>query len=285
MPAPTERVVAGVGNLLLSLMASNDKYLTRIDLSWAFEADDYVTDAEVIPPTTATKRPTGYLIDYYIVDEKENGAKILWQPLQRNTGYSRGTYNHLRGLKPGQDVNYRVFSWHTNNYGLPAVTTGRTADAVSPDPVRGLQATADGPTKIKLDWGAVSAANNGGSPITHYVIQVHIDNPSRPSGNAGGWMNAGTSMNTTFTFSGVDDFEPLETLTAAQGAWFRIIAINSVNKADFEANPFNPGAVGIAADVAAAEPKRGETARADVPLAPEDLTTEPGEGRQLRFLG
>ena len=155
-PSQSMRVAGGTGDTLLSLVARDNKYLTRIDLSWDFESDDYPLNADGTPPTTKTPRPTGYLIDYYIgaVDAEH----IYWQPLQSNTGYSRGTYNHIRGLKPGQTVHYRVFSWHTNNYGVPAATTGSTKMAVSPDPVRGLRATADGPTKIKLDWDAVPAA-------------------------------------------------------------------------------------------------------------------------------
>ena len=70
---------------------------------------------------SASPRPTGFLIDYFIVDPDDVGssvsANIYWQPLQSNTGWARGTYNHIRNLKPGQEVQYRVFSWHKNNYG------------------------------------------------------------------------------------------------------------------------------------------------------------------------
>ena len=100
-----------------------------------------------------------------------------WQPLQSNTGYARGTYNHLRGLKPGQEGALPgVLVAHEQLWHSPPLRWASTTDAVSPDPVRGLRATADGPTKIKLDWSAVPAANNGGSAITHYaVIQVFAD--------------------------------------------------------------------------------------------------------------
>ena len=270
-----------------SLTASSAKYLTRIDLKWAFESDDFaeIDDDDDTMDRRGTPRPTGYLIDYYIVDEKDDG-KILWESLQSNTGYSRGTYNHLRGLKPGEMVHYRVFSWHTNNYGIPAATMGSTQAAVSPDPVRGLRTMADGPTKIKLDWDAVTAANNGGSAITHYVIQVHADQSDRPTAGASesdeGWINAGTSMSTAFTFSGVGDDEPLDTLTAEEGAWFRVIPINSVNKGGYDDDQFDAEAA-ILGDLSSAEPKRGETARADVPLAPQDLTTEPAKDANSDF--
>ena len=220
-----------------SLTASTDKYLTRIDLKWAFEDDDFAVVPED-PNTAGTQfmpgspRPTGFLIDYYIESAAEAAtdnppANIYWQPLQSNTGHARGTYNHIRGLKPGQKVHYRVFSWHTNNYGIPAAVMGSTKAAVSPDPVRGLRTTADGPTKIKLDWDAVPSANNGGSPITHYAVQVFVDQPSRPGASEIGWVNAGTSTNTTLTFSGVGSIEPLDKLVAEQGAWFRVFAVNS----------------------------------------------------------
>ena len=266
-----------------TLNASADKYLTRIDLKWAFEADDYAVGTGD-PVTPATKRPTGFLIDYYIesATDADPPDNIYWQPLQSNTGYSRGTYNHLRGLKPGQTVHYRVFSWHTNNYGIPAATMGSTKMAVSPDPVRGLRTMADGPTKINLDWDAVPAGSNGGSPITHYVIQVYDDQPDRPAGGVVGWLNAGTSMSTTFTFSGVGSIEPLDKLTAEEGAWFRVIAINSVNKGAYDDDSFD-WEMAILADLTSAEPKRGETARAAVPLAPQDLTTEPAKDANSDF--
>ena len=265
-----------------SLNASSNEYLTRIDLKWAFEADDYPREGGP-PVLAASPRPTGYLIDYYI--GADDATNIYWQPLQSNTGYARGTYNHIRGLKPGQTVHYRVFSWHTNNYGIPAATMGSTKAAVSPDPVRGLRTMADGPTKIKLDWDAVPSANSGGSPITHYVIQVHENQPSAPDGGltGTGWNRAGSSTSTTFTFSGYGTTPELNKLTAEEGAWFRVFAVNSVNKDALDAETFNPAAPGILADITSAEPKRGETARAEVPLVPQDLTTEPAKDANSDF--
>ena len=37
-------------------------------------------------------------------------------------------------------------------------------------------------------------------------------------------------MSTTFTFSGIDSSTILDELTAEEEAWFRVIAVNSVNK-------------------------------------------------------
>ena len=89
-------------------------------------------------------------------------------------------------------------------------------------------------------------------------------------------------MSTTFTFSGVGSIEPLDKLTAEQGAWFRVIAINSVNKGGYDDEPFDL-LMAIRSDLTSAEPKRGETARAEVPLAPQDLTTEPAKDANSDF--
>ena len=62
-----------------TLTASVNKYLTRIDLKWAFEEDDFApvpavpddvatTDTdESVPAIPGSPRPTGFLIDYFIV--------------------------------------------------------------------------------------------------------------------------------------------------------------------------------------------------------------------------
>ena len=74
-----------------SLTASVDKYLTRIDLKWAFENDDFdavpavvdVDDPENdVAAMSASPRPTGFLIDYFIEDPDAATANIFWQPLQ-----------------------------------------------------------------------------------------------------------------------------------------------------------------------------------------------------------
>ena len=100
----------------VTLKASTNEYLTRIDLKWAFEADDFALVPAVaaipatngnaavpaVPAVPGSPHPTGYLIDYYIESSTDTDppANIYWRPLQSNTGYARGTYNHLRGLKP-----------------------------------------------------------------------------------------------------------------------------------------------------------------------------------------
>ena len=85
------------------------------------------------------------------------------------------------------------------------------------------------------------AANNGGSPITHYVIQVHEDEDGTPAVGSSGWAKAGSSMSTTFTFSGIELSTTLDKLTAEEEVWFRVFAINSVNKSALDADPYIMG--------------------------------------------
>ena len=110
-----------------------------------------------------------------------------WQPLQSNTGYARGTYNHIRNLKPSQMVHYRVFSWHTNNYGIPAVVMGSTKLRSRRTRFAGCGPRPTGRRRSSSTGTAVPAANNGGSPITHYVIQVHEDDTGQPASTSLGW--------------------------------------------------------------------------------------------------
>ena len=139
-----------------TVTATSGAHLRRIDLSW--------TRAELEGPSTSYA--TGYVIDVSTDGE-------TWQSLQGNTTWSRPGYEHTRNLDPAKTRYYRVFAWHKHEFGMPDAGTGATMAATTPDPVRGLIATPDGPTNIKLSW--VKPAANGGHEITAYRIEISTD--------------------------------------------------------------------------------------------------------------
>ena len=250
-----------------NLEATDRTLLNQIDLEWKRDSN-----AE-----TGGITPTGYLIDYRIgtgdgdsftAATGSNGLDGRWQRLQANTGYSRPEYHH-RGLDPGTTVQYRIFPWHKNLYGEPGVIVGSTKAATTPDPVRGLTVVADGPTRLELDWPAVT--ENGGAPITGYFIQVADDHDVNLGADAT-WSRAGeTEANVTaYTYAPTGG----DALQAGDIRWFRVFAINSVNT-----DGGNP--VPNEDDEASAEPVMGRTASVGKPNPPEHLTAERAKTSNL----
>jgi hypothetical protein len=246
------------------------KYLNRIDLTWDRTASD------AVPP----KRPTGYVLDRQIVDA--SAPVTPWIRLQSNTGNSRGTYNDKKDLKPGQTWNYRIFPEDRGTYGVPATIPGRTKAATIPDPVPGLTATADGPTRIKLDWDA--PVSNGGATLTGYLVQVHQDDDDDSTfGNDGtSWENAPKghikdAATRTYTYDPTGNDDPAGPLESEDARWFRVIALNSVNT-NADATP-NLGAD----DMSTARRVRGQTAGSGRPGMPDGLVAEPAKDTNADF--
>ena len=186
------------------------------------------------------------------MDDLDPNTLDGWMPLQKNTGNARTTYNHIR-LNPGESYNYRIFPEHRDAYGNPAGVPGSTKAATVPDPVPGLRAMPDGPTRIKLDWDM--PAFNGGATITGYLVQVHTDNDNNnafgdDADPTGAWNPAPDGMTDaatrTYTF---------KDLGAGDARWFRVFAINGANKSDVPNDD----------DMASARRVRGYTADAGTP--------------------
>ena len=218
---------------------------------------------------------TSFLIDVWDTSED------MWMPLQLDTGYSKPTYNHT-GLEPDGDTDnddyfYRVFAYRNGVYDGVMGIGGTTKQATIPDPVRGLDASSDSPTMIKLEWD--KPAEDGGQPITGYRIEI---------GSDASWPR-NTTDSTTVTretttpddvncptlaagvicvreVKGADTLEfTLGKLKAGTDRWFRVFAINKVNSS----------AVPNAEEIGQATPEMGTSLAAGTPGTPLDITVQP----------
>ncbi len=167
---------------------------TAIDLSWTAPADN-----------------GGRVLTGYKIEVSPNGTSS-WTTLAANTGGTGTTYTHS-GLTAGTTSHYRVSAINSVGTGLPSQVVHATTDtATAPGVPTSLSATADGRTAIDLSWTA--PADNGGSTITGYKIEVS------PNGTSS-WTNLAANTGgtgTTYTHSG---------LTAGTTRHYRVSAINS----------------------------------------------------------
>ncbi|MYI06342.1 MAG: hypothetical protein F4059_03190, partial [Gemmatimonadetes bacterium] len=167
---------------------------TTIDLEW---------DA---PAQTGGASITGYRI------EVSEDRRRTWRTLVRNTGSNVTRYSH-RGLSPRTTRHYRVIAMNRVGRGPASNVAFATTDADLPGTPTGLQATADGPSRIDLAWTA--PVYSGGVPIIGYRIEVSED-----AGSSWRDLVARTRTNATaYTHSG---------LPAGTTRHYRVSTINQV---------------------------------------------------------
>ena len=166
-----------------------------------------------------------------VIDASFDEGKT-WVSVQGSTSYTLGSWDHL-DLDPGTDVMYRIFPWRDDKYGVPATADGSTKDATEPARVEGLTVTANGTKELVLNWTRVDPADNGGEIITGYRVEIGSDEDNDSTDNnidalwdevdpiAGGDV-IHTDANTTTYAKGK--------LSPGDRRWFRVIAINDVNK-------------------------------------------------------
>ncbi len=174
----------------LSATASGN---TRIDLSWTAPADDGGADI------------TGYRIEWSV------DGNAPWTELVADTGSTTTTYNNT-GLQPGQTRHYQVSAINSAATGAPSSGASATTDANAPDAPTSLSATANGNTRIDLQWTA--PADDGGGDITGYTIEWSAD------GNAPWNELVADTGSTTTTYNNTG-------LQPGQTRHYQVSAINS----------------------------------------------------------
>ena len=192
---------------------------TTIDLSWTAPGDN-----------------GGSAITGYRIEVSPNGTSS-WTNRVADTGTTATTYSHT-GLDAGTTRHYRVSAINSVGTGAASSTDNATTDDAAPTEPgapTSLTATASGTTAINLSWTA--PADDGGSDITGYRIEVS------PNGTSS-WNDlvANTGSTTTYSHTGLD---------AGDTRHYRVSAINSVgtgaasnvdNATTDAAAPTEPGA-------------------------------------------
>ncbi|MDE2795966.1 MAG: fibronectin type III domain-containing protein [Gemmatimonadota bacterium] len=142
--ARTDPVVPGPPENLMAV--ANGPY--QIDLDWD------------MPTYTGGVEITGYRIEAY------DGS--AWTTLVSNTRSGMTMHSHM-DLEPGSEWRYRVSAMNEAGIGEPSEEASARTEAIPPNPPIGLDAEADGPNRIKLEWIAPEYA--GGAPVTGYRIE------------------------------------------------------------------------------------------------------------------
>ena len=157
------------------------------------------------PESTGGAPISGYQIEVY-----EEGTST-WTVLVSNTR-TAGTQYHHQDLDPGTTWYYRVSAINSVGAGEASKVTSATTDPVRPDKPTKLTATANGATRIDLQW--LAPEYDGGSPVTGYRIEVFED-----GGTA--WRDLVGNTRSVSTEHAHTDLDPASTRT------YRVTAINA----------------------------------------------------------
>jgi titin len=131
---------------------------SRIDLSWS------------APRNNGGDPIRGYRI------EASDDQRRTWRVIRRSTN-SKGTTFSDVNLQPATTRYYRVAATNGAGTGPYSNFDSATTDAAVPGAPRGLDAEADGTSRIELSW--LAPTRDGGSPITGYRIEVSEDGGTR----------------------------------------------------------------------------------------------------------
>jgi|GEM_PF-3556131 len=191
---PTSSSTSGTPGAPTGLTASASSG-TQINLSWS------------APANNGGYPVTGYKIEYKI-------GSGSYSTLVTNTGTSSTTYSHT-GLTSGQSYSYRVSAVNSVGVGAASNEASSTLESSSsaspPSAPSSLSAASASKTQINLSWSA--PANNGGSQVTGYKIEV-----KKGSGSYETLVANSQSTLTSFSHTG---------LATGSTYYYRVYALNS----------------------------------------------------------
>jgi len=163
-----------------------------------------VSSSEIVLTWTAPSDLGGSFITGYEIERSTNGGP--WSP-PVNTGSTATSYSDI-GLLPSTTYTYKVSAMTLLVTSSPSNTASATTFSVSsptsPTPPTGLAATAVSSSQINLSWNAPT--DNGGSPITGYVIERSTNGgsswspPVNTGSTATSYSDTGLSPSTAYTY-------------------------------------------------------------------------------------
>jgi len=148
---------------------------------------------------------TGYKI------ERSTDGGTTWSSVVTNTGNTNTTYSDT-GLTHSTTYTYRVSAINSVGTSSPSNTASSTTFNTVPSQPTGLKASAQ-LLQINLSWNAPS--DNGGTPITGYMIE-------RSTNNGSTWSTIVSNTGSTGTTYSDKNVLPLTTYT------YRVSAINNI---------------------------------------------------------
>ncbi|MDE1811903.1 MAG: fibronectin type III domain-containing protein [Thaumarchaeota archaeon] len=217
-----------------------------ISVYWAPHGYSYTVDW-VVPPTSPPSAPQNLqasaasssqinlswsapsnnggspVIGYMIERSTDDGS--TWNTIVSNTGSTSTTFSDT-GLVHSTTYTYQVSAINSAGMSVPSNTASATTLNTVPSVPTGLTATAK-LLKINLSWTAPS--DNGGTPITGYMIERSTDNGST-------WSTLVENTGSTGTTYSDTNVLPLTIYT------YRVSAINDIGTG----NPSNTASASIA---------------------------------------
>lgn len=162
-----------------------------------------VSSSQINLSWSAPTNNGGSTISGYVIERSVDGG-TSWSTVQSNTGSISTTYSDT-GLAHSTTYTYRVSAINSMGTSSPSNTASARTFDTAPSPPTGLIATT-GTLQINLSWNAPS--DNGGTPITGYMIERSTDNGNTWStlvANTGntetGYSDTNVLPLTTYTYS------------------------------------------------------------------------------------